>query len=97
MQSGKRQYCSLTILVVLLGIGSRKTNLFTFFIGDVLYAILVYFVMRFLFIHWELKTIFVLSVSFCFLIEISQLLQFDWLISLRKSIFGKYVLGQGFL
>ena len=53
--------------------------------------------MRFLFIHWKLQSIFALSVSFCFLIEISQLLQFDWLISLRKTTFGKYVLGQGFI
>jgi hypothetical protein len=48
-------------------------------------------------VHWKLKIIFVLSVLFCFLIEISQLFQFDWLISLRKTTSGKYVLGQGFL
>jgi hypothetical protein len=97
MQSGRFQYFLLTIFIVFLGVGSRKTNLFPFFIGDILYAILIYFGMRFLFIHWKLQTIFALSLSFCFLIEISQLLQFDWLISLRKTTFGKYVLGQGFL
>lgn len=97
MQSGRFQYFLLTIFIVFLGVGSRKTNLFPFFIGDILYAILIYFGMRFLFIHWKLQSIFALSVSFCFLIEISQLLQFDWLISLRKTTFGKYVLGQGFI
>jgi hypothetical protein len=97
MQSGRLQYFSLTFLIVLLGIGSRKINVFPLFIGDILYAILIYFGMRFLFINWKLQSIFALSVSFCFLIEISQLLQFDWLISLRKTTFGKYVLGQGFI
>ena len=97
MQSGRLQFFSLTFLIVLLGIGSRKINVFPLFIGDILYAILIYFGMRFLFINWKLKTIFVFSLSFCFLIEISQLFQFDWLITLRKNTFGKYVLGQGFL
>ena len=97
MQSGRFQYFLLTIFIVFLGIGSRKINVFPLFIGDILYAILIYFRMRFLFINWKLKTIFVLSLSFCFLIEISQLLTYDWLISLRKTTFGKYVLGQGFL
>lgn len=97
MQSGRLQYFSLTVLVVLLGIGSRKINAFPLFIGDILYATMIYFGLRFVLVHWKLKTIFVLSVLFCFLIEISQLFQFDWLISLRKTTFGKYVLGQGFL
>jgi hypothetical protein len=97
MESGRLQNFLLTILIVLLGIGSRKTNLFPFFIGDILYAILIYFGMRFLFIHWKLQTIFALCLSFCFFIEISQLFQYDWLLELRKTTFGKYVLGQGFL
>ena len=97
MQSGRLQYLLLIIFVVFLGIGSRKINLFTLFIGDILYATMMYFGLRFVLIHLKLKTIFVLSVLFCFLIEISQLFQFDWLILLRKTTFGKYVLGQGFL
>ena len=97
MQSGRFQYLLLTIFIIFLGLGSRKINVFPLFIGDVLYAVMMYFGLRFVLIHWKLKTIIVLSVSFCFLIETSQLLQFDWLISLRKTTFGKYVLGQGFL
>jgi hypothetical protein len=97
MQKARFYYFLLAIFIVFLGIGSRKTNLFPFFIGDILYAILVYFGMRFLFIHWKLQTILVLSLSFCFFIEISQVFQYDWLLELRKTTFGKYVLGQGFL
>ncbi|RBA27535.1 ribosomal maturation YjgA family protein [Flavobacterium tibetense] len=97
MQSGRFQYFLLTIFIVFLGVGSRKINVFPLFIGDILYATMMYYGLRFVLIHWKLKTIFVLSISFCFLIEISQLFQFDWLISLRKTTFGKYVLGQGFL
>lgn len=97
MQSGRLQYLLLIIFIVFLGIGSRKISLFPLFIGDILYAAMIYFGLRFVLIHLKLKTIFVLSVLFCFLVEISQLFQFDWLILLRKTTLGKYVLGQGFL
>ena len=97
MQSGRLQYFSLTVLVVLLGIGSRKMSVFSLFIVDVMYATMMYFGLRFLLVHWKLQTNFALSLSFCFLIEISQLFQYDWLLELRKTTFGKYVLGQGFL
>ena len=97
MQSGRLQYLLLIIFIVFLGIGSRKISLFPLFIGDILYAAMIYFGLRFVLIHLKLKTIFVLSVLFCFLVEISQLFQFDWLILLRKTTLGKYVLGQSFL
>jgi len=97
MQKRRFYYFLLVVFIVVLGIGSRKTSLFPLFIGDVLYAILVYFGMRFLLINWKLQTIFVLSLTFCFFIEISQVFQYDWLLAIRKTTFGKYVLGQGFL
>jgi hypothetical protein len=33
----------------------------------------------------------------CYGIEFLQLYQAEWIIELRKTLFGRYVLGQGFL
>jgi hypothetical protein len=33
----------------------------------------------------------------CYTIEFLQLYQGNWMIELRKTLFGRYVLGQGFL
>ncbi len=38
-----------------------------------------------------------LSLFICYGIEFLQLYQGEWMIELRKTLFGKYVLGQGFL
>lgn len=41
--------------------------------------------------------IIITSLLICFGIEFLQLYQGNWMIELRKTIFGRYVLGQGFL
>uniref|UniRef100_UPI0040474712 ribosomal maturation YjgA family protein n=3 Tax=Flavobacterium TaxID=237 RepID=UPI0040474712 len=66
-------------------------------IGDVLYAVLIYFGFRFLFIESKKSTSLLFSLLFCFGIEILQLVQLNWLITIRKTTLGHYILGQGFL
>ena len=96
---GKKQltYFILVLLILILGISSRKINGIPLLIGDVLYAVLIYFGLRFLFIHLNSYKTFVLSLLFCFTIEILQLVQVDWLITIRKTTLGHYILGEGFL
>ena len=67
------------------------------FIGDVLYAVLIYFGFRFLIMDSKKSTSLLLSLLFCFGIEILQLVQIDWLIAIRKTTLGHYILGEGFL
>jgi hypothetical protein len=43
------------------------------------------------------STSLLLSLLFCFDIEILQLVQIDWLLAIRKTTLGHYILGQGFL
>jgi Protein of unknown function (DUF2809). len=38
-----------------------------------------------------------MALTVCFLVEISQLIQVDWLNTLRSNRFAALVLGQGFL
>lgn len=97
MKSNRRNYFILILFVLILGILSRKISVIPLFIGDVLYAVLIYFGLRFLFIHLKTHKTFLLSLLFCFSIEILQLVQIDWLIGLRKTTLGHYILGEGFL
>ena len=97
MKSNRLNYFILILFVLILGILSRKISNIPLFIGDVLYAVLIYFGLRFLFIHLKTHKTFLLSLLFCFGIEILQLVQIDWLIAIRKTTLGHYILGQGFL
>ncbi|MEO7976608.1 DUF2809 domain-containing protein [Flavobacterium sp.] len=76
---------------------SRKTNLIPLSTGDFLYAIMIYVLIRIVLINKKGDQIAFLSLITCYGIEFLQLYQADWMIELRKTLFGKYVLGQGFL
>ena len=65
--------------------------------GDFLYAIMIYVLMRIILINKKAYQIVFLSLITCYSIEFLQIYQADWIIELRKTLFGKYVLGQGFL
>jgi ABC-type Mn2+/Zn2+ transport system permease subunit len=82
---------------MILGIVSRKISNIPLFIGDVLYAVLIYFGFRFLIVKSEKSTSLLFSLLFCFGIEFLQLVQIDWLIAIRKTTLGHYIFGQGFL
>lgn len=97
MKNNRLKYFILVLIVMILGISSRKINGIPLLIGDVLYAVLIYYGLRFLFIHLKTYKTFVLSLLFCFTIEILQLVQVDWLITIRKTTLGHYILGEGFL
>lgn len=97
MKSNRLNYFILILLVLILGILSRKISGIPLFIGDVLYAVLIYFGFRFLIMDSKKTTSLLLSLLFCFSIEILQLVQIDWLITIRKTTLGNYILGEGFL
>ena len=97
MKSNRLNYFITILLVLILGILSRKITGIPLFIGDVLYAVLIYFGFRFLIMDSKKSTSLLLSLLFCFDIEILQLVQIDWLLAIRKTTLGHYILGEGFL
>ena len=97
MKNNRITYFIITLIVLFLGIVSRKIADIPLFFGDILYAVLIYIGIRFLFIHWNIYKTFLVSLLFCFSIEILQLVKFDWLVTLRTTTPGHYILGQGFL
>jgi hypothetical protein len=97
LKSKRFTYFIVFIGIILLGILSRSSHLIPLFIGDVLYAMMVYFGLSFLFVPLTSKQIGLLALLFCFVIEGTQLCQADWIVAIRRTTIGHYALGQGFL
>ena len=90
------------VITILLGLASRKfSHLLLLFAaenaGDVLWAMMVYFGFRSLLVRKNLLIAILLSFSFSFGIEFSQLYQADWINQLRGSLLGALILGKGYL
>jgi hypothetical protein len=90
-------YFIIIVSVIILGIISRKIEGIPTFFGDTLYAVMIYFGMRMLFINSSFKMTSALALIFCFCIEFLQLYRAEWLLAIRRTTLGHYVLGQGFL
>lgn len=98
----RRIYFFMVVLTIGLGLASRKF-IFVFpdsiapYIGDTLWAMMVYFGFRFLHPNGTLIKSLLLAFIFSYLIEFSQLYQADWINQIRASTLGGLVLGYGFL
>lgn len=90
-------YFILALLTIVLGIASRKMVCIPLFVGDILYAVMVYFGFRWLFLKSKILWQIGLPLLFCFAIENQQLSTAKTLVAIRETTLGHYVLGQGFL
>lgn len=95
-------YIFIFLFVIILGISSRAfSDVLPVFVsrhfGDALWASMVYFGCRILFLKKGLFVSVVLSVVFSYGIEFSQLYQAEWINSLRSTMLGALILGKGFL
>jgi hypothetical protein len=97
LKNSRVQYFILILIVIALGITSRKIEGVPTFFGDTLYAVMVYFGLRMFFINFNIKTTAILALLFCFAIEFLQLYDAEWMLEIRRTSLGHYVLGQGFL
>ncbi|MBC7845427.1 MAG: DUF2809 domain-containing protein [Flavobacterium sp.] len=97
LKNSRSFYFILIITTIILGILSRKIDGAPTFFGDTLYAVMVYFGIRMLFINLNFKKSAILATAFCFCIEFVQLYQAEWILEIRRTTLGHYVLGQGFL
>lgn len=96
------KYLLLTLVVIVLGLLSRKTGVCTsdfvkMYVGDVLWATMVYFGCRFLFVNRSKRVSVGIALVFSYLIEVSQLYHAPWIDAIRATTFGGLVLGFGFL
>ncbi|HMG06981.1 MAG TPA: DUF2809 domain-containing protein [Mucilaginibacter sp.] len=97
MPRSRITYFVLIIATIIIGLLSRHFSFIPLFIGDILWALMVYFIMCFLFIRKPVKFIVIVSLAFCYAIEFSQLYKAPWINDIRHTLFGRLVLGEGFL
>lgn len=97
MKNKRLQYFIIVLIIIASGIICRKISFIPLFIGDLLYAVMIYFVFRILFLNNKLIQTAIYSLIFCILIECFQLYQAQWIIEIRKTFLGHYILGEGFL
>ena len=101
MKRNKLLYLLLTIIVMLLGLLSRKIEglpeIISLYSGDILWALMVFLLFAFLFN--KKSTIFIISwaIIFSYSIEISQLYHAPWIDSIRNTTLSGLILGFGFL
>jgi len=91
------RYLFIIGFIIIIGLLSRKIDFIPLFVGDILYAVMIYFIIRFLLIESPSKNIAILSILICYTIEFLQLYQAEWILEIRNTTFGHLVLGQGFL
>ena len=58
---------------------------------------MVFFIVRLLLVKVKPLKIALFALLLCYAIECSQLYQAEWIIEIRKTLLGRYVLGEGFL
>ncbi|WP_394677856.1 DUF2809 domain-containing protein [uncultured Sphingobacterium sp.] len=93
----KIHYLLRVVLTIFLGLLSRKISAIPTITGDVLYAVMIYWLSRFLFTRKPLLFSFTTTLIFCFAIEFLQLVQNPLLIWVRNNPLLRLVFGQGFL
>ncbi|MDQ3393767.1 MAG: DUF2809 domain-containing protein [Bacteroidota bacterium] len=103
MKSRNRgKYFLYIIITISFGMASRKygmhlPEIVAVFTGDILWAVMIYFIIGFIFRIMHPFKVAIFALLFCFLIELSQLYQASWIINIRKTTIGALLLGQGFL
>ncbi len=100
MLRNRKLYLFLVIATIGVGLLSRTRfvpNVIYPYVGDYLYAVMVFFIIGFLFNTSTSLKVAITSVLICFLIEFFQLYQADWINAVRSTKLGALVLGNGFL
>ena len=90
-------YLVALVLVIAFGLQSRRIESLPNATGDALWVIAVYCFYRLIWCKEPLYKIAGASLLTAYTIEFSQLIRWDWLVSLRSTTIGHLLLGQGFL
>jgi len=94
-------YLIIIIIVILTGLISRwlplsHNKLFAKYPGDILWALMVFFIICFIFNRFSTKRTAVTAMIFSVLIEASQLYHANWIDSIRNTWLGGIILGFSF-
>jgi hypothetical protein len=92
---------ALMLGIMLLGLASRRFleewSFVKLYVGDVLWALMVYFGFALLFHRWAIWAVAAVAYGFSVCIELSQLYHAPWIDNLRATRLGGLVLGFSFV
>ena len=102
MKRNRFVYALLVVIVILLGLASRRFASYLpewnkLYLGDALWALMVFFIVAFLFARKSSLWVALTALAFSFSIEFSQLYHAPWIDAIRNTRLGGLVLGYGFL
>ncbi len=90
-------YTFLFLITIGIGLISREIAIIPLWIGDALWAVMIFWLMALLFPSFQVIRLMLVSLAICYVVEISQLYQAEWINELRRTLPGRLILGQGFL
>lgn len=103
MNNRKRvQQAFYIIIVIILGLASRRygeilPTWLAAYSGDVLWGLMVYFIMGFILPKEKIYRVALIALTFTAFIETSQLYHVPWIDAIRSNRLGSLLLGYGFL
>ncbi|GIP42875.1 hypothetical protein J45TS6_13340 [Paenibacillus sp. J45TS6] len=80
------------VFIILLGLLLRSK---VPFMGDFLWAALIFFLFSFVFLNVPRRYQFIIPLLFCYFIEFTQLVHAPWINELRENRFLQLILGHG--
>ncbi|MBO4565512.1 MAG: DUF2809 domain-containing protein [Bacteroidaceae bacterium] len=89
-------YFLALVVVIVIGLLSRRVSFLPNETGDALWVIAVYCLYRMIWCKELLKNIAWWSLLTAYAVEFSQLIRWGWLVSIRSTVIGHLLLGQGF-
>ena len=87
----------ITGIIIISGLLSRKFSIVPLWVGDVLWAAMIYFILRCIYPRARARFVAIGSISISYAVEFSQLYKAPWIDQLRHTFFGRMVLGDTFL
>lgn len=90
-------YACLMVVIIILGLLSRQVSFLPAWLGDSLWAMTLYLALGLCWPKLSERRLAVLALLLAFAVEFSQLLQWQWLVTLRQTTMGHLLLGRGFL
>lgn len=90
-------YLILVIGVIILGLLSREfSNIFSKWIGDILWGLMVFFIMGFIFRDRTTRYTAIVSIIFSIEVEVAKLYHTPWIDAFRYTMIGGLLLGHVF-
>ncbi|SHH68248.1 Protein of unknown function [Clostridium collagenovorans DSM 3089] len=101
MKRSRMTYLILSILVMILGLLSRRIDnlpqIISAYSGDILWSLMIFLLIAFIFNKGSSIFIISMAIIFSYSVEISQLYHAPWIDGIRGTTLGALVLGYGFL